>query len=159
MLTDAQRHCLWHLLLIILLVQYHNSICHRSYLLCQAILQPHESPWKKLYMQADDTSFLHMTRLNQEAFRFLIQYLFNLEDIAHHRHQRRPCMLCPDGYLGLLLFYLGSTMNAKHLCLIFGITPSVCSQMIQLMVLTFLKCKLLEFPWLLVTGHYSLLKQ
>ena len=34
----------------------------------------------------------------------------------------------PDAQLGLLLFYVGSTMAMEHLCLLFGITPSVCSQ-------------------------------
>jgi hypothetical protein len=41
----------------------------------------------------------------------------------------------PDGYQGLLLFYLGSTMNNKHLCIIFGFTPSVCSRKISWMLL------------------------
>jgi hypothetical protein len=72
MLTDAQRHCLQRMLLITLLVQYHDIICHWSCLLCQAILQSHESLREKLYLQADDASFLHMTRLNQEVFRLLL---------------------------------------------------------------------------------------
>ncbi len=134
MLADAQRHCLQRLLLIILLIQYHSSICHWSYLLCQAILKPHQSPWKKLYLQADDTLFFHMTRLILEGFRLLLQYLFDLEDITHHCRRGRPCLLHPDGYLGLLLFYLGSTIYDKHLCLIFGITPSVSSQVIWFML-------------------------
>ncbi len=46
MLTDPQRHCLQLVLLIKLLVQYHNSIHQWAYLVYQAILQPHESPWK-----------------------------------------------------------------------------------------------------------------
>jgi hypothetical protein len=40
----------------------------------------------------------------------------------------------PDGYLGIVLFYLGSTMNYKHLCLIFGTTPFVCSRAINWML-------------------------
>ncbi len=39
-----------------------------------------------------------------------------------------------DGYLGLLLFYLGSTMQYKHLCLIFGLTPTVCGKAINWML-------------------------
>jgi hypothetical protein len=41
----------------------------------------------------------------------LIDYVFDLEEIAHHHARGRPCLLTPEGYLGLLLFYLGSTMN------------------------------------------------
>ncbi len=50
------------------------------------------------------------------------------------RRRGRPRSLFPDGYLGLLLFYLGSSMNYKHLCIIFGITPSVCSRAINWML-------------------------
>jgi hypothetical protein len=134
MLTDGQRHCLQLLLPIILLVQYHSSICHWPYLLCQAILKLHESPWKKLYLKADDTSFLHMTGLILEGFRSLLWYLFDLEDITHHCCRERPCFLRPDGYLGLLLFYLGNTIYAKHLCLILEIISFACGQVIWLML-------------------------
>jgi hypothetical protein len=74
-----------------------------------------------------------MTVLNQQGSRLLLQHLFDLKDIPHPLRGRPP-LLRPDGYLGLLLFPLGSTMNAKHLCLIFGITPFVCSRVIWLML-------------------------
>ncbi len=66
----------------------------------------------------------------------LLAHLFDLEAIAHlrSRHVGRPRSLRPDGYLGLVLFYFGSTMSYKHLCLIFGITPSVCSRVIRYML-------------------------
>jgi hypothetical protein len=41
------------------------------------------------------------------------------------------CDSPPDGMLGLLLCYLGSQMTIKWLCLIFGITPSACSQILK----------------------------
>jgi hypothetical protein len=37
-------------------------------------------------------------------------------------------------HLRLFLFYLGSTMGMKHLCMIFGITPSTCSEVINKML-------------------------
>ncbi len=66
----------------------------------------------------------------------LLAYLFDLEAIArlHGREQGRPRSLRPKGYLGLLLFYSGSTMNYKHLCMIFGVTPSVCGRVICMML-------------------------
>jgi hypothetical protein len=45
-----------------------------------------------------------------------------------------PPVLSPEGYLGLLLFYLGSTMTYKRLCLIFGITPTVSSHLVNWML-------------------------
>jgi hypothetical protein len=62
-----------------------------------------------------------------------MEYIFNPEDFPHHC-QGRPRLLGPDGYLGLVLFYLGSTMSYKHLCLIFGTTPSVCRRTVNWML-------------------------
>ena len=119
---EESRRRLEVVLLLVLLLQYHNSIRDRHYLHRAAIVQPRESPWRKLYEHADDSSFLHMTGLNRLAFTVLLGYVFDLEAIVHCRRPGRPRSLSPDGYLGLLLFYLGSMMTNKHLCLIFGIT-------------------------------------
>ncbi len=100
-----------------------NSLCNCHYLHWLAILEPQRSPWKKLYENGDSKSFLHMTGLTRRAFGSLLDYLFDLEEIASRYRCGRPCTLDPDGYLGLLLFYLGSKMQYGHLCLIFGITP------------------------------------
>jgi hypothetical protein len=81
----------------------------------------------------DPVSFLHMTGLTRPTFEMLLDYLFDLEYIACHCQCRRPCSLGPEGYLGLLLFYLGSTMQYKYLCLMFGVTLSVCSRVINTM--------------------------
>ena len=121
-------------LLVVLLLQYHNSIRNRHYLHRSAIVQPQESPWMKLYMSADDSSFLHMTGLNRQSFAELLEYIFDLDAIVHCRRRGRPRSLRPDGYLGLLLIYLGSMMTDKYLCLIFGITPSVCNRAINSML-------------------------
>jgi hypothetical protein len=75
-----------------------------------------------------------MTGLNWHAFRCLLQYLFDDDEIVTRRRCGRPCSLGPDGYLGLLLFYLGSTMQYKHLCLMFGLTPAVCGKAINWML-------------------------
>ncbi len=127
----------WHLhqtLLIILLLQYHNNTRDRHCLLQSAIVQPQESPWRRLYINANETSFLHMTGLSGNAFAILLDYLSDLDNIAQHHRRGHLRLLYPDGYLGLLLFYLGSSMNYKHLCIIFGITPSVCSCAINWML-------------------------
>jgi hypothetical protein len=132
-LDEADCH-LQQILLVILLMQHHNSIRDSHYLLHPAIVDPRESPWKKLYENADATSFLHMTGLTREVFWALLDYIFDVEDIVLHCRRGRPCSMGPDRYLGLLLFYLGSTMINKHLCLILGLTPSVCSRAINWML-------------------------
>jgi hypothetical protein len=55
----------------------------------------------------------------------LMDHVFDLKALARHCGGC-PHFLGPEGYLDLLLFNLGSTMNYKHLCLIFGIFLSVC---------------------------------
>jgi hypothetical protein len=40
----------------------------------------------------------------------------------------------PNADLGLFLFFIGSTMGYKHLCLIFGCTPTVCSRVLNKML-------------------------
>ena len=94
---------------------------------CAIILTPNESPWQKLYHHGDPSSFLLMTGLTREALVLLIQVLFPDRDMVPKCRGRPSSLSYEEGQLGLLLFYLGSTMNAKHLCLLFGITPSVFS--------------------------------
>ncbi len=129
---NAQR--LRQLLLLILLIHFHNNIRDRHILLCPALVQPLDLPWTKLYQSADPESFLHMMGLARPTFAMLLDYLFDLEDIARRRRRGRPRLLDPEGCLGLFLFYLGSTMNYKHLCMLFGITPSVCSLVINMLL-------------------------
>jgi hypothetical protein len=128
---DQQR--IRHILLIVLLIHFHNTIRDPHLLLRKAIVCPSKLLWRKLYDHADESSFLHVTGLNRRAFAMLMEHVFDLEALARRRHGC-PCLLGPEGYLGLLLFYLGSTMNYKHLCLIFGITPLVCSRGINWML-------------------------
>ncbi len=112
-------------MLIILSLQYHKNIRRSS---AAGIL------WRNLYKQADLSSFLHLTGLSRRAFAMLMDYLFDLEDMAQHRRHGRPPSLGPVGYVRLLLFYLGSTMSYKHLCMIFGLTPTVCGRTINWML-------------------------
>lgn len=131
---DIQRQRrLRQVLLMVLLLQFHNNIRDRHILSRSAIVQPIESPWKRLYERGDDESFFHLTGLNRRAFRMLMEYIFDLDEFTRRR-RGRPRLLGPDGYLGLVLFYMGSTMTNKHLCLIFGTTPSVCSRAINWML-------------------------
>jgi hypothetical protein len=46
----------------------------------------------------------------------------------------RPQLMDKPAQLGLFLFFIGNTMGYKHLCLIFGCTPTVCSRVISSML-------------------------
>ncbi len=131
-IENNQRR-IYCILLIVLLIHFYNTIQGWHLLLWKAIVRLSESPWRRLYDHADEASFLHVTGLNRRTFVMLMDQVFDLEALVC-RHHGRPCLLGPEGYLGLLLFYWGSTMNYKHLCLIFGITPLVCSRGINWML-------------------------
>ncbi len=121
-------------MLLILLLTYYNSLRACHYLLCSAVMLPREALWRKLYEKAGNLSFPHMTGLNRHAFRCLLWYLIDDDEIVTHCRRGRPRLLSADGYLCLLLFYLGSTMHYKHLCLIFGLTPTVYGKAINWML-------------------------
>ena len=59
----------------------------------------------------------------------------------------RPPSLVLHAELGMFLFFIGSTMNVKHLCLLFGATPNVCSQAI---------CQMLKLvPQMLMNNEFA----
>ncbi len=60
------------ILLIVLLLHYHNSIRRRSQLLSAAVLDPKNSPWKHLLENGDSSSFLLLTGLSCQAFYLLL---------------------------------------------------------------------------------------
>ncbi len=122
---DDNRWRLNQILLVILLLQYQNNIWHRHYLLRLAVLPPQESPWKNLYKKADGTSFLHLTGLSQHAF---------VEGHGAALALRKATFIGSRGVCWTASFYLGSTMTYKHLCMIFGLTPTVCSCAINWML-------------------------
>jgi hypothetical protein len=123
-------------ILVLLLAVYHNSLRQRNYLHRQAIVTTSTSPWKKLLDDGDSSSFLLLTGLDRRAFYSLLDVVIPPNHrLRHHRRRKgRQWSLSAEGQLGLLLFYLGSTMSYKHLCLIFGITPSACSRIINRML-------------------------
>ena len=75
-----------------------------------------------------------MTGLTCDAFIVLLSILQPPGHPARGTLRGRRCSLPPDAQLGLLLFYLGSTMGIKHLCLLFGVTPSACSRILYVML-------------------------
>ena len=127
----SKRRRVKYLALLILLIHASNSIRDRTKLHRCSLLSHNESPWIKLYRHGDASSFLNMTGLTRHAFSLLHDVLF-----VGQQPQRmgRPRLMESTAQLGLFLFYLGSTMGMKHLCMIFGITPSTCSEVIDKML-------------------------
>jgi len=109
------------------------QVSNRTKLHRCALLSHHESLWAKLYRCGDASSFLTVTGLSRQRFYFLHDLLF-----LGHQPQRsgwgRPQLMHSSAQLGLFLFNIGSTMRIKHLCLIFGITPSTCSEILNKML-------------------------
>ena len=90
MLKHNDHSRLQRLLLVVLMFHLHNSIRLRHYLHRAAIVSPRESPWQRLYEQADPASFLHMMGLTRRCFAMLLTTLFDPEEI-------RPLNLCRRG--------------------------------------------------------------
>jgi hypothetical protein len=136
-IRDSQRSRLFRFklfLLLLAIVRYYNGIRECSYLTRSAILPPYLAPWRHLMDNGDPSSFLLMTGLTQEAFNILLDIIKPPGHHALRKAKGRKWSLPPDAQLGLLLFYVGSTMSVKHLCLLFGITPSVCSRILSNML-------------------------
>jgi len=119
-------HVMQQIVLLLTCIDYRNKICVKSNLLCCSIVMPCQSAWHHLYENADSRSFTLMTGLSQGVFQKLIDALSS-QSTCSSSLTGRLYSLSPSAELGLFLFYIGSTMNLKHLCLIFGKTPAVCS--------------------------------
>ena len=70
----------------------------------------------------------------------------NRRQVYHRKRRGRPPLLAPEDQLGLILFYFGSTMTMRFLCMIFGVTPSVCSRALRHMLKRIVKT-LRMHPW------------
>ena len=99
-----------------------------------ALVEPQNSPWQKLWENGDDTSFLSMTGFSRSAFQMLLD-LYVARIPPHNANLGgRPNRLDPPARLGLLLFYLGSTLREKHICMLFGVAPSIVRRTIDEML-------------------------
>jgi hypothetical protein len=96
--------------IIYAVVMYYNSRRRNAKLSRSALALPRCSPWVRLLMFGDDSSFLSMTGFSRLAFYALKDVVFT--DVPVSRG--RPMLLDKEGQLGLLLFYLGSRMQLKH---------------------------------------------
>jgi len=111
------------------MILYYNSIRRRHLLTRSGILFPGQSPWRNLYENGDEGSFLNVTGFSREAFEEMHEHLYG--DLPEHRGPGRPRLLNSRDELGIILTYLGSRMRLSELCLIFGCTPSRCSNIIN----------------------------
>lgn len=78
-----------------------------------------------------------LTGFTRRAFYSLVEVLFpEVEEEPVGEKRGRPPSLDKYGQTGLVLFYLGPKMQVKHLCSLFGITPSCCSRFVDEMLET-----------------------
>ena len=132
--SSSTRYRLKILALILALSVYSNSLRERMWLYREAVLHPSKSPWNHLFHFGDPSSFLLMTGLTREAFGMLHDILKPPGHPDLPKQAGRKWSLSSEGQLGLFLFYIGSTMNYKFLCVIFGITPNPCSRILRNML-------------------------
>ena len=89
-LSVSQRERIKRVMLVVLLMEYHNNIRERTYLLRAAVVHPSLSPWRYLYDNGNDTtSFLHLTGVIREAFNILRDILFPPEPADEFGRQPR----------------------------------------------------------------------
>ncbi len=86
-----------------------------------------------------------MTGLSRAAFHEILLTLFVDNNQQPILHRDRPELLDYAAQLGLYLFFIRSTMGIKHLCLIFGVVPSCCSDVVNKMLWLVVK-KLKNYP-------------
>lgn len=93
-------------------------------------MSPSLSPWRSLLNHADDSSFLNVTGLTRNAFIELekISFAEKLPKVG------RPASIDDRDQLGLYLLFVGSRMELKYVCMLFGITPSAASRFINSMM-------------------------
>ena len=68
-------------LLLIVTIEYCNSICNKYNFVCQAKLSPRLSPWQYLFDHADSSLFLLMTEVSHSAFRMLLSILYTPSEL------------------------------------------------------------------------------
>jgi hypothetical protein len=128
------RKKLRQLLMVVLLIWAHNSVRRCTKLHHCALLHPNQSPWQWLYYHGDSSSFLLMMGLSRAAFCELSLTLFVDNNQQPILRRGKPELLDCAAQLGLYLFFIRSKMGIKHLCLIFGVFPSCCSDVINKML-------------------------
>ena len=126
-------HFMQQVVLLLACINYWNKIRVKPNLQHCSIVMPHQSAWQHLYKNADSRSFKLMTGLLQDVFQKLMDTLSSRSTWSISCTGRTNS-LSPSTELGFFLFYIGSTMSLKHLCLIFGKTPAVCSHSLKEML-------------------------
>ena len=111
-----------NLCILLLCIMWFNSCRESHYLTRSAVVLPAVSAWNKLLYRGDTKSFLNLAGTTREAFYKLDSILFIEEAVG--RKRGRPPILDNSGRLGLNLFWVGSAMQTKYLCMIFGVVPS-----------------------------------
>lgn len=121
------KNALFRLCILYAAIIYYNRRRNNAKVTRSALLGPKFAPWYRLLNFGDDLSFLTLTGLTRFAF-------MELEAAVSHglpERTGRPPQLDFRGQLGLYLFFLGSRMPLKHLCMLFGVVPSTASVFIN----------------------------
>jgi len=97
---------------------------------------PKFAPWRHLFNFGNDSSFMELTGMDRPCFMLLYKEIKKLSTIRNlsRRNTGRPKLLSLKDEIGLTIFFLTSHMRIKHLCLMFGVVPTVCRETIDRML-------------------------
>jgi len=102
-------------LVVIIIVHNNARLNPKHYLLRIALVHPKFSPWRRLLNYGDEGSFLDLTGFNFDGFRELVRVVATIQEInPGPRSRGRPKLLDIQDEIGLYLYYVNSTMRAKH---------------------------------------------
>ena len=132
-------------ILVLGLIVAYNSYRVRNKVKKSGLPLPNQSSWHHLLYSGDDETFLCITGFTKSAFLELVGICFTNDEINPPPSRgRKPTLNC-FARLGLLLLYLGSRVQTKFLCMIFGATPSIIERDIKFMIRLVIE-KLINHP-------------
>lgn len=87
--------------------------------------------WMRLQMNRRDEAFIEYCGFDTATFFSLVQLMQAYHSRERHSHAGRPRLLDDAGELALVLRYLTSRVNYKHLCVEFGATHATVSRSLR----------------------------
>jgi len=89
------------------MVLYCNRIRRRHHLTRSGILFPSHSPWRNLYDNGDEESFLNLTGFSREAFEELHKFLY----LGHQNHRVMVVLVTKPELCSASLLELNNEFN------------------------------------------------
>lgn len=126
-MEDSTFICACALLLIAVL----SSIRNRAFLTTSALPDPDLSAWKAQFQSTDDRAWVCVTGFNRNEFNTLLAVFAEEFTINKAGTGGRPTQHTTADALGLVLYWLNSSVKQKTLCQLFGFPPAAVSRILS----------------------------